>query len=64
MLADSLAYLSEKGLYSFLGEKREGFCDACFTGRYPVAAAAHSERRQMKLFHASELARGNGRTVR
>jgi amidophosphoribosyltransferase len=64
VLADSLAYLSEKGLYSFLGEKREGFCDACFTGKYPVAVAAHSERRQMKLFHASELARGNGRTVR
>ena len=32
--------------------------------KYPVAVAAHSERRQMKLFHASELARGNGRTVR
>jgi amidophosphoribosyltransferase len=64
VLADSLSYLSEKGLYSFLGEKREGFCDACFTGKYPVAAAAHSERRQMKLFHAAELARGNGRTVR
>jgi amidophosphoribosyltransferase len=64
VLADSLAYLSEKGLYSFLGDKHEGFCDACFTGRYPVDAAAHSERRQMKLFHAAELARGNGRTVR
>jgi len=64
VLADSLAYLSEQGLYSFHGGKHEGYCDACFTGRYPVAAAAHAERRQMKLFHASEMARGNGRTFR
>lgn len=64
VFADTLAYLSEKGLYSFCGENRDGFCDACFTGRYPVEAAAHNERRQMKLFHAAELARGNGRTLR
>jgi len=64
VLADSLAYLSEQGLYSFLGGKQEGYCDACFTGRYPVAVLAHAERRQMKLFQAAELARGNGRTFR
>jgi amidophosphoribosyltransferase len=64
VLADSLAYLSETGLYSFLGGRAEGFCDACFTGRYPVAVDAHCERRQMKLFQASEMARGNGRTAR
>ena len=62
--ADSLAYLSEPGLYAFLDGEPAGFCDACFTGRYPVAAAEHAERRQMKLFHATELARGNGRTAR
>jgi len=35
--ADSLGYLSEEGLYWF--EKlscREWFCDACFTGDYPI----------------------------
>ncbi|MCS6926111.1 MAG: amidophosphoribosyltransferase, partial [Candidatus Binatia bacterium] len=31
--ADSLAYLSEAGMYAALGEVRGGFCDACFTGR-------------------------------
>ncbi len=32
--ADSLGYLSLDGLYAALGEAREGFCDACFTGEY------------------------------
>jgi amidophosphoribosyltransferase len=32
--ADSLGYLSIQGLYAALGEAREGFCDACFTGEY------------------------------
>ena len=35
--ADSLGYLSREGMYTF--EKlspQEGFCDACFTGEYPI----------------------------
>jgi amidophosphoribosyltransferase len=32
--ADSLGYLSIEGLYAALGEARQGFCDACFTGEY------------------------------
>jgi amidophosphoribosyltransferase len=32
--ADTLGYLSIEGLYTALGEAREGFCDACFTGDY------------------------------
>jgi len=36
--ADSLAYLSEKGLYWFTKKHKEWFCDACFTGDYPVKA--------------------------
>jgi amidophosphoribosyltransferase len=32
--ADSLGYLSIEGLYAALGENRQGFCDACFTGDY------------------------------
>jgi amidophosphoribosyltransferase len=24
------------GLYSAIGQKGPGFCDACFTGEYPV----------------------------
>ena len=35
--ADSLGYLSHEGLYWFNKlESREWFCDACFTGNYPV----------------------------
>ncbi len=34
--ADSLGYLSTKGLYWFEKDPGEWFCDACFTGKYPM----------------------------
>ena len=34
--ADSLGYLSDDGLLKVAGNDRGGFCDACFTGNYPV----------------------------
>lgn len=34
--ADSLGYLSVEGLMKVAGGTRGGFCDACFTGNYPV----------------------------
>jgi amidophosphoribosyltransferase len=34
--ADSLGYLSLAGLYASMGERREAFCDACFSGEYLV----------------------------
>ena len=42
--ADSLAFISIDGLYRALGEARREtaspqFCDACFTGDYPIALA-------------------------
>ena len=53
--ADSLAYLSLSGLYAFSGGNREGFCDACFSGRYPVALdEEHRGVRQLHLFEARE----------
>jgi amidophosphoribosyltransferase len=55
ILADSLKYLSQEGLYSFTGGKSPGFCDACFTGNYPVTPLDLAEQRQMKLFQALEL---------
>ena len=33
---DSLGYLSMDALYSIAKESKCGFCDACFTGKYPV----------------------------
>jgi amidophosphoribosyltransferase len=50
--ADSLAYLSEEGMYAFLGGTRPGFCDACFTGRYPVPFEDTGTPRQLVLFEA------------
>jgi len=52
--ADSLAYLSHAGLFAFTGGRAEGFCDACFTGRYPVALGDETRARQLHLFEASE----------
>jgi len=34
--ADSLGYLSLEGLKKAIGKFNGGFCDGCFTGRYPV----------------------------
>ncbi|MBN1367619.1 MAG: amidophosphoribosyltransferase [Dehalococcoidales bacterium] len=34
--ADSLGYLSLDGLIRAVGQPRENFCTACFTGEYPV----------------------------
>jgi amidophosphoribosyltransferase len=34
--ADSLGYLSVEGLMKVVGGSKGGFCDACFTGNYPV----------------------------
>ena len=54
ILADSLSYLSEEGMYSFLDGPPDGFCDACFTGNYPIATGHDQEQRQMRLFQALE----------
>jgi len=52
--ADSLAYLSERGMYAFTRNGGEGFCDACFTGRYPVAPVDEGPVRQLHLFEARD----------
>jgi amidophosphoribosyltransferase len=56
--ADSLDYLSWEGLYSFLDGPREGFCDACFTGNYPVEIPANHAPHQLRLFEAADGALG------
>ena len=52
--ADSLGYLSWEGLYSFINSGREEFCDACFTGNYPVEIPRRNEPHQLHLFDAKE----------
>jgi amidophosphoribosyltransferase len=58
--ADSLAYLSLPGLYAFNGGSGERFCDACFTGRYPVPLSGEIRARQLHLFEASERTHARG----
>ncbi len=47
--ADSLAFISIDGLYRAMGEstarsgKRPQFCDACFTGDYPIPLVDHDD---------------------
>jgi len=36
--SDTLGYLSVEGLYQAVTEAGSSFCDACFTGKYPVDA--------------------------
>jgi amidophosphoribosyltransferase len=50
--ADSLAYLSLEGLYTFLNGVRLGFCDACFSGNYPVHFDDEGHTHQLHLFDA------------
>jgi amidophosphoribosyltransferase len=54
LAADSIAYLSQEGLYAFRGGEGNGFCDACFTGRYPVPLVEEGPTRQLHLFEAHE----------
>lgn len=47
--ADSLAYISLDGLYRAVGETGRNsdtpqYCDACFTGEYPVALTDHENK--------------------
>ena len=50
---DSLAYLSVEGLLRAVGGAGGGdakdFCNACFTGDYPVAHEANFNKRAMEV---------------
>jgi amidophosphoribosyltransferase len=47
---DSLAYLSMDGLYRAVGSERGSFCDACFSGQYPIGTPKKFEKKQGELF--------------
>jgi len=58
---DSLAFISMDGLYRALGqpgrdEKVPAFCDACFSGDYPITLTDHAEPREAQLSLLAELA--------
>ena len=45
--ADSVSYLSAESLHESVGGG--GYCDACFTGEYPVPFEKPTPRRQLSL---------------
>nr|WP_227657439.1 amidophosphoribosyltransferase [Candidatus Magnetaquicoccus inordinatus] len=48
--ADSLGFLSLEGLYKAVNNGHEhGFCDACFSGNYPILFPKHEEEPQLTL---------------
>ena len=47
--ADSLAYISPKGLYEALGFKEDELCVGCITGRYPVQVTGEKLRDGTKV---------------
>ena len=57
---DSLAFISIDGLYRALGKpgrdaKAPAFCDACFTGDYPIALTDSLEQRSSEVALLAEL---------
>jgi len=50
--ADTLAYLSDEGMYAYFNGDKKGFCDACFTGNYPVHFDDEGRIKQLHLFDA------------
>lgn len=48
--ADSLRYLSREGLYKAVSGAGAHFCDACFTGDYPVEFPLEGKEPQLTLF--------------
>ena len=49
--ADTLGYLSVEGLRAAVNHgKAEGYCDACFTGDYPVQVVDDMAHKQLDLF--------------
>jgi amidophosphoribosyltransferase len=48
--ADSIGYLSVPGLRRAVDPANAGFCDACFSGRYPILHEDLEQRPQLPLF--------------
>lgn len=48
--ADTLRYLSVEGLYKAVSDAGASFCDACFTGKYPIEFPVEGREPQLALF--------------
>ncbi|NLF25572.1 MAG: amidophosphoribosyltransferase [Deltaproteobacteria bacterium] len=49
--ADSLVYLSMEGLYRAINSDKTSFCDACFSGKYPISVGKPRSHKQQELFN-------------
>lgn len=47
--ADSVGYLSVPGMHEAVSGDGDGYCDACFTGRYPVQVARDERPRVLRV---------------
>jgi len=47
--ADSLGYLSLEGLREAVGKEAKGYCQACFSGDYPVAVTNGSSKKAFEI---------------
>lgn len=52
--ADSLRYLSIEGMHGVMDQPATEYCDACFTGNYPVPVPQDEEEHQLGLFGDGE----------
>jgi len=50
--ADTLGYLSLEGLREAVGVNGDGYCDACFSGNYPVSFQQEEEKRALTVLEA------------
>ncbi|MBI5893678.1 MAG: amidophosphoribosyltransferase [Deltaproteobacteria bacterium] len=48
--SDTLGYLTVEGIYKAVESAGGSFCDACFTGKYPIEFPADAREPQMELF--------------
>jgi len=46
--ADSIGYLAIEDLHSIVPDSTVGFCDACFTGNYPIRIEAEEKLKENK----------------
>ena len=59
--ADSLGYLSVDGLMKVVGGSGGGFCNACFTGNYPVPVQLELSKIALEQVDEKQAAPGQGR---
>jgi amidophosphoribosyltransferase len=53
--ADSLGYLSLEGLLRAVGQPRENFCTACFTGDYPIPVQLQMDKLALENKNKKEI---------